>query len=143
MKLAVVMTTPEVEARPPVALLTGTFPEKLARAKALGYAGVELMPANPRQLDADSIRLAIAQAGLSVAAVGSGGMAFVAKLTLLHADSDIRWRALELLLDIIRFAGDIGAPLVTIGAAGGRLSSAGPDAYAILMAALRVCLFLG
>ena len=67
MKLGIVVTTPEVSATPPVALLTGTFPEKLAKAKAMGYDGVELMPENPRLLDAHSIRAMRAWACVRVA----------------------------------------------------------------------------
>ena len=43
MKLAVVTTTPEVQAPAPVALLRGAFVERLERAAELGYDGVELM----------------------------------------------------------------------------------------------------
>ena len=40
MKLAVVMTTPEVQAPCPVALLSGSFTERLEKAVQLGYTGI-------------------------------------------------------------------------------------------------------
>ena len=51
MKLSVVTTTPEVQAPVPVALLRGTFAERLERAVQLGYDGVELMAQRPADLD--------------------------------------------------------------------------------------------
>ena len=46
MKLSVVMTTPEVQAPVPVALLNGSFAERLDKAVQLGYQGVELSDPN-------------------------------------------------------------------------------------------------
>ena len=55
MKLSVVMTTPEVQAHVPVALLSGSFTERLEKAVQLGYAGVELMVLRPTDLDGADI----------------------------------------------------------------------------------------
>ena len=43
MKLALATPTPEVEVPVPVALLSGTFEERLQKAARLGYDGVELL----------------------------------------------------------------------------------------------------
>ena len=43
MKLALATPTPEVKTTVPVALLSGSFPERMQKAARLGYDGVELM----------------------------------------------------------------------------------------------------
>ena len=88
MKLALCIQTPEIQSRIPVALLSGTFEEKLAKAAQLGADGVELMTANPSELETGQIQGAIEDVGLEVVAVGSGAVPFAAGLTLLHADPD-------------------------------------------------------
>lgn len=125
MKLSLAIQTPEVEPLIPVALLTGTFEEKLAKAAALGADGVELMAVDPAVLDTAVIQAGLQQNGLEVAAVGSGGVAFAAGLTLLHADPAQAARAASRLRQLIDFAAAVGAPLVTIGSFRGRLASVG------------------
>ena len=125
MKLSLAIQTPEVEPLIPVALLTGTFEEKLAKAAKLGAGGVELMAVDPAALDTAAIRAGLRQNGLEVAAIGSGGVAFAAGLTLLHADPAQAARAADRLRQLIDFAAAVGAPLVTIGSFRGRLASVG------------------
>ena len=72
MKLALVTLTPEVMLSVPVALLSGTFTERMQKAAKLGYDGVELMVARPDQLDAGAIRSQTSALGLEIAAVASG-----------------------------------------------------------------------
>jgi sugar phosphate isomerase/epimerase len=136
-KLAVVTSTPEVQLRIPVALLTGTFAERMQKAAQLGYDGVELMIVHPAELNAEEIRAAVLQQGLQVAAVASGGNAFVDKLTLLNADDEVSRRAAVRLHDLIDCAAELGAPLVTIGGFRGRLARGGPTARALLIDMLR------
>jgi sugar phosphate isomerase/epimerase len=66
-------------------------------------------------------------AGLAVAAVASGAVAFAAKLTLLHQDMAVCERALQRLHDLIAFAAQVSAPLVTIGSLRGWVKAM-PDA---------------
>ena len=115
MKLSLAIQTTEVPKTVPVALLAGTFEEKLARAAYLGADGVELMPSDPAGLDADKIRVSLEQHGLEAAAIGSGAVAFAAGLTLLHANPVEADRAETRLRDLIRFASAVGSPLVTVG----------------------------
>ena len=61
MKLSLAIQTSEVQGVIPVALLTGTLEEKLTKAARLGADGVELMTADPRQLDVAVIRLVCAK----------------------------------------------------------------------------------
>ena len=49
LKLALVIPTPEVQANIPVALLTGSFTQRLEKAVQLGYDGVELMALRPAE----------------------------------------------------------------------------------------------
>ena len=56
MKFAVSITTPEVKANVPMALLEGSFEEKLKKAKEYGYQGVELVTNNPSILNAEDIK---------------------------------------------------------------------------------------
>ncbi len=144
MKLAVAMTTPEVSPIPPVALLSGTFDQRLARAKSLGYDGVELMTMDPAILPAADIRAKIEAPGLTVAAVASGAVAHSAKLTLLHADASVRRAALRRFRDLITFAAQVGAPLVTVGSYRGWLKSVGQKGRDMLCLALRrACAWAG
>ena len=53
MKLALAIQTPEVPRLVPVALLSGTLEEKLAKAALWGADGVELMTSHPAQVDPD------------------------------------------------------------------------------------------
>ncbi len=124
MKLGLCTTTPEVTGTVPVALLAGTFAERLDRAAALGYDGVELMAVRPAELDAGAIRSGLRQRGLEAAAVASGALAGAEKLALL-APQEVSQRACARLHELIDFAAAAGAPVVTIGSFRGRLASAG------------------
>lgn len=136
MKLSLVVQTPEVGPTISVALLAGAFEEKLAKAAAFGAQGVELMTADPLILDAQAVRRSLKEVGLEVAAIGTGAIAASAKLTLLHADEEVRRQALERLYELIRFADTVDAPVVTIGAFRGRAAWVGEGARAILQEAL-------
>ena len=121
MDLALAITTPEVPVQIPVALLTGTFEERLAKARALGYTGVELMAARPGLLDPGRIREQVAREGLRVAAVSSGAVAAVDRLTLLAPGRQTRQRARTRLEALIDFAAGVRAPVLTLGSFRGRL----------------------
>src|SRR5512135_493760 len=87
MLLSLAIQTPEVPLVVPVTLLSGNLEEKLAKAAAMGYDGVELVTTDPASLDTHALRSALDGHRLRVSAIASGGMAFAAKLTLLHADA--------------------------------------------------------
>ncbi len=137
MKLAVTITTPDVPVPIPVALLDGVFGERLRKAAAMGYDGVELMVLDPTKLDAGEVRSKAQAAGLAIAAIASGAQAGVGRLTLLAADQATRDEAAARLRQLVDFAAAVGAPLVTIGGFRGRLAAAGDGARAILVAALQ------
>jgi sugar phosphate isomerase/epimerase len=125
MKLAPAITTPEVEMVVPVALLSGSFAERLQKAARLGYDGVELMVVRPGELNADEIGTQVSKLGLEVASIASGAIYMVDKLTLLASDAEVSRQAEARLHDLIEFAAAMEAPLVTIGGFRGRLVWAG------------------
>jgi sugar phosphate isomerase/epimerase len=116
MHLALAVQTPDVSLSLPVALLSGTWSDKVEKAAQLGVDGLELMTADPGRLDASEIRGTLEARGLSVVAIGSGAAAMQAGLTLLHADEALAARAATRLDELIDFAAAVGAPLVTNGA---------------------------
>jgi sugar phosphate isomerase/epimerase len=126
--LALAVQTPDVTLALPVALLSGTWAEKVERAARLGVDGLELMTADPSGLQPARMRKELESHGLSAAAIGSGAAAMQAGLHLLHADPQVTKRAARRLDELVDFAAAVGAPLVTIGSFRGRLAAAGPDA---------------
>ncbi len=120
MLLSLAIQTPEVPLPVPVALLSGRLEEKLAKAAAMGYDGVELVTTDPASLDTASLRASLKAHGLRASGIASGGMAFAAKLTLLHSDPAMAVVARRRLDQMIDLASDLGAPVVTIGSFRGR-----------------------
>lgn len=138
MKLALATPTPEVNVHVPVALLSGSFEERAAKTARLGYDGVELIVVRPDELDATEIRAQVASRGLEVAAVASGAIHLMDRLTLLAADARVSRQAVARLEGLIDFAEGVGAPLVTIGSFRGRLAwDGGEDARGTLAKVLR------
>ncbi len=137
MKLSLAVQTAEIQQSVPVALLSGTFEEKLQKARDLGADGVELMAVDPVQLDVGGIRASLDQNGLEAAAVGTGAVAFVTGLTLLQADPAKASAARARLHALINLAAGLGAPVVTVGSLRGRLANVGADGRAQLVAVLR------
>jgi sugar phosphate isomerase/epimerase len=137
MRLGLAIQTSEVEPVLPVALLSGTFEEKLEKAARFGADGVELITVDPRSLDVERIRLSLARCGLEAAAVASGGLAFALGLTLLNANPQKAAQANARLFDLIDFASTLGAGVVTIGSFRGRAAWAGANAREELVAILK------
>jgi sugar phosphate isomerase/epimerase len=123
MKLSIAIQTPEVLPIVPVALLSGTFEEKLSKAAAWGADGVELMTTQPNSLDPIWVCSLLAKYRLAASAVASGAIAFAEGLTLLHADAEVAARAKSRLYDLIDLAAELEAPVVTIGSFRGRLAN--------------------
>lgn len=137
MRLALAVQTPDVTLPLPVALLSGSWPEKVEKAARLGVDGLELMTAEPSRVEAHRLRAAMDARGLAAVAVGSGAAAMQSGLHLLHADADVAAQARTRLTELIAFAAAMGAPLVTIGSFRGRQASAGADGRARLGQILR------
>ncbi len=139
LKISLAILTPDVTVEIPVALLNGTFDERLGRAFRLGYDGVELMVARPAELNAAEISLQIKQHALKVSAISSGAVYKMDKLSLLCADQTERPKAVARLLELVDFAALVGAPLVTIGSFRGKLAWTGnEDAYNYFVEVLKL-----
>jgi 5-keto-L-gluconate epimerase len=137
LKLALVIQTPEVETQIPVALLSGSFSEKLEKASKLRVDGVELMPADPAALDAAHLREMLQRYDLEVAAVGSGGVKLTTGLSLLDPDPSRAEEAEARLRGLIDLAAGVGSQLVTIGSFRGWLAPVGAGGEDRLAAILR------
>jgi sugar phosphate isomerase/epimerase len=134
MKLSLATPTPEIEVPIPVALLSGTFLDRLRKAARLGYDGIELMVLRPQELSAQEIRLQVSQAGLEIAAVASGAIYMLDKLSLLTSEQETSRQAVARLHALIDFAEKLEAPIITIGSFRGRVAwVGGPEARRVLV----------
>jgi sugar phosphate isomerase/epimerase len=120
MRLSLTIQTPEVPVQVPVALLSGTLEQKLAKAARMGATGVELITTEPASLDINTLKALLDINRLQVAAIASGGMAFAAKLTLLNPDAQAAALARQRLDELIALASALHAPIVTVGSFRGR-----------------------
>jgi sugar phosphate isomerase/epimerase len=136
-KLSLAIQTPEVPYPVPVALLSGSLDEKLAKAAAWGAQGVELMTSNPQEADPQWIKERCQGFGLSVAAVASGAIPMTTGFTLLNGNAKTAESAEARLSDLIDFAEIAGAPVVTIGSFRGKLVWVGDGARDRLVNILR------
>ena len=136
MRLSLAVQTPESPSPVPVALLSGSFPQKVEKARQIGAQGIELMPFDPQALDVAEIRRLVESAQLQVSAIGSGAVPFLGGLTLLNSDPEKARLARQRLKELVQFAHLVGAPLVTIGSFRGRLAGAGIQGEAQLAAIL-------
>jgi sugar phosphate isomerase/epimerase len=124
-KLALATHTPEVTVVPAVALLSGSFGERLEKAQRLGYDGVELMVARPAELDEGELCAQLRRYELTAAAIASGPIFMQDQITLLSSSTDAAIQAADRLEGLIDLAAALEAPLVTIGSFRGRLAWAG------------------
>jgi len=114
-----------------------SLPAAVARAAALGYDAIELMP---RALDdprPESLRALTAQHGLTIAGLASGFIAVERGLTFTHPDPAIRREAMEAFLGCIEMALRAGATRVSVGVVRGKLQR--ELAHAQAMAHLLAC----
>ncbi|MCJ7736481.1 MAG: sugar phosphate isomerase/epimerase [Anaerolineae bacterium] len=123
MKTGLVVCGPDVSYGP-LALLSGSFEEKVARAAALGYHGVELMVRDPAGLDWDKIKHTLDDAGLEVPQVVTGELYGADGLCLVTADKELHRRALSRTKAVVDLAAYLGA-IVNIGRLRGQLSYLG------------------
>lgn len=119
MKLSLVVTTADV-VHASLALLSGSFEEKLRKAADLGYQGVELMARDPATLDIAGIDAALRRYGLAVPQVVTGQLYVVDGLGLVTSDAGLAARALQRGKEVVDFAARWGA-LVNVGLFRGRL----------------------
>ena len=142
MKTGVVICGPDVTYGP-LALLSGTFEEKAAKAAALGYDGIELMVRDPADLDWAAVKSTLAAAGLAVPQIVTGELYGADGLCLVTADEDLARRTEGRTHAVIDLASYLGA-MVNIGRLRGQLKALGPvpDPWAVAVERLRrVCIY--
>ena len=115
MKISLVVQAPGIFPSAPLAVLSGTFAHRLRKAASLGVDGLELAVVDPESLDALAIKEQMASCRLAVSAVSSAGLRMATGSSLLHRDAEISRNAIGRLNELIRFAAQVQAPLVTIG----------------------------
>lgn len=120
MKAGLVMCGPDV-AYGPLALLSGSFEEKVRKAAALGYDGIELMVRDPAGLDWSAVKQALARNGLEVPQVVTGELFGADGLALVTADDDLCARALARTQAVIDLAAYLDHAIVNVGRLRGRL----------------------
>jgi sugar phosphate isomerase/epimerase len=105
----------------PLALLSGTFEEKAAKAAALGYDGVELMVRDPAGLDWAHVKATLADVGLEAPQIVTGELFGADGLCLMTPDDDLYRRTVARVQAVIDLAAYLGTPLVNVGRLRGRL----------------------
>jgi sugar phosphate isomerase/epimerase len=95
------------------------LPGSIIKAGKLGFDAVEIFPPSAEALNVGELRKMVGDAGLKVAAIGTGAGFVVHKLTLIDADALVRAKAIDFVKGIIDVAGALGAPAI-IGSMQGR-----------------------
>jgi len=95
----------------------GPLDETLGRIAAAGYDGVEL-PGEPDRWPAAEVRRLLARSELAPLALTASCMFPATARDLAHPDPAIRGAAVRYLVDCVRFAAEIGAPLTQMLASG-------------------------
>lgn len=93
--------------------------EAVRYAAELGFDAVEIFPPNAAAVSADEVRPLVERAGVRVAAIGTGGGWVVRKLTLTHAQTEVRREARQFIREVIDVAASFQAPAI-IGSMQGR-----------------------
>ena len=99
----------------------------IAKAAGLGFDAVGIFPPGAEAIDVAAMKRMTGDAGMQVAAVGTGAGFVVHKLTLIDADAAARGRAVEFVKGIIDAAGALDAPAI-IGSMQGRHGDAEREA---------------
>jgi sugar phosphate isomerase/epimerase len=124
MKKGLIICGPDV-AYGPLALLSGTFEEKVRKAAALGYDGVELMVRDPAGLDWPAVKGTLEANNLGVGQIVTGELFGADGLGLITSDEDLHRRTVARLKAIVDLAAHFGT-MVNIGRSRGRLDWLNP-----------------
>ena len=94
--------------------------DAFTQAAALGFDGIEIFPPEASALEVQRVRSLCSEYNLAVAAVGTGAGWVKHRLHLCHPDADIRARAREFIVAVVRKAAQFGAPAI-LGSMQGRV----------------------
>lgn len=106
MKLAYMITTPEVE-RMPISWV-GDPDVVLPKLAQIGYEGVELQTRNPAEFDAAGYEKKVRAAGLAICAVSTGAIGDAENMYLTSPDAQTRARAIERYKAVLDLASSYG-----------------------------------
>ncbi|MES2476205.1 MAG: sugar phosphate isomerase/epimerase family protein [Verrucomicrobiota bacterium] len=135
MKSAITLCqVPEAAAGPFV--LRTPLPEAFETAAAIGFDAVELFLPGPDFISVDEVKSLAKKHSLSIAAVGTGAGWLKQGLSLTDASAEKREAALEFVLSMVNFGGQLGAPAI-LGSMQGRRT--GNESLDYLTSSLRVC----
>lgn len=95
------------------------LPAAVRTAAELGFDAVELFAPGPKAVEEAALRTMLADRGLELAAVGTGGGWVIHKLTLTDGEPAVRRKARDFIRSMIDFGGPHGAPAI-IGSMQGR-----------------------
>lgn len=84
----------------------------IAKAARLGFDGIELFTPTAAAVNAKALAVGLKDAGLALAAVGTGAGKVLQGLTLTDADPAVRKRAVSFIADMISFGARFGAPAI-------------------------------
>lgn len=137
MKIGCVVCGPDV-AHGPLAVLSGSFEEKCAKAARLGFHGIELMVRDPAALDWSAVTATLDRHGLEVPQVVTGELFGADGLCLVTADDALFERSLARARSVVDLAAHLGA-MVNVGRLRGNLAWLGdvPDREAAAVARIR------
>ena len=111
MKSAITLAqVPEAQAGPFV--FHDPLADSFAKAAALGYDAVELFLPGPHFISVDDVKSLQAEHDLAIAAVGTGAGMVQHGLSLTDPDAGHRAKALDFILSMIDFGGQLGAPAI-------------------------------
>ncbi len=111
MKSAITLAqVPEAKAGPFV--FHQSLPDGFALAGKLGFDAVELFLPGPEFIDLESVKSMATEHDLGIAAVGTGAGMVQHGLSLTDPDPGRRTEALEFVLSMIDFGGQLGAPSI-------------------------------
>jgi sugar phosphate isomerase/epimerase len=139
MKSAITIAqVPEAAAGPFV--LHEPLPAAFANAAGFGFDGVELFLPDADFISPNKLKDLAATHGLAIAAVGTGAGMLRHGLSLTDPDEEQRAAALDFVLSMIDFGGELGAPAI-LGSMQGRCPAGMPreDSLELLVAGLRWC----
>ncbi len=117
-KTSVFVLTPDFPAVDGCDMIGGSYPEAIALAKRFGYDGVEITMGDPDKFDVAAFRKSLAEHGLQVSAVNSGGINYLFKSALVSGDPGVAEFAFGKLKGYIRICGELGC-LQQVGVARG------------------------
>lgn len=100
------------------------------QAAELGFDAVEVFPRSPAELNLPELRAELQRHSLQLAAMGTGAGWVVHQLRLTDPDAAVRAKAIDFVGQIVRIAGEFGAPAI-IGSMQGRYEKNQPREEAL------------